>query len=89
MVTCLSEHNTVHVGLGVVIVNSYRFYFKDRDHVTVGGGVFDAEDLDAAIRIVRVRCAAWPDSCHSYELTQDDRVVHAEIMILPGNIGGN
>ena len=59
-------------------MNSYKFYLKDRENVVVGGGGFDAEDSDSAIRIVRVRSSAWPSSCHSYELLQDDRVIHCE-----------
>lgn len=59
-------------------MNSYRFYLKDRENVIVGSGGFDAEDSDTAIRIVRVRSAAWPLSCHSYELLLDDRVIHSE-----------
>ena len=57
---------------------SYKFYLRDRDNVIVGSGGFDAEDSETAIRIVRVRSAAWPSSCHSYEVLQDDRVIHSE-----------
>src|SRR5579862_8970956 len=64
--------------LGAIIMNSYKFYLKDRENVVVGSGGFDAEDSDTAIRLVRVRSAAWPLSCHSYELLQDDRVIYCE-----------
>lgn len=59
-------------------MHSYKFYLKDSGNVIVGSGGFDAEDSDAAIKIVRVRSAAWPLSCHSYELLLDDRVIHSE-----------
>jgi len=61
-------------------MNSYKFYLKNRDNVVVGSGAFDAEDNDAAIRFARVRSSAWPSSCRSYELLQDDRVIHSESM---------
>jgi len=64
--------------LGAIQMNSYKFYLKDRENVIVGSGGFDAEDSDTAINIVRVRSAAWPLSCHSYELLQDDRVIYCE-----------
>lgn len=63
-------------------MNSYKFYLKDRENVVVGSGGFDAEDSDTAINIVRVRSAAWPLSCHSYELLQDDRVIYSESVLL-------
>lgn len=59
-------------------MNSYKFYLKDRDKVVVASGGFDAEDSDAAIKIVRVRSAAWPSSFYSYEILQGDRVIHCE-----------
>ena len=58
-------------------MNSYKFYLKDHENVIIGSGGFDAEDPDTAIKIVRVRSAAWPP-CHSYELLQDDRLIHCE-----------
>lgn len=59
-------------------MHSYKFYLKDSENVIVGSGGFDAEDSDTAIRIVRVRSAAWPLLCHSYELLLDDRIIHSE-----------
>ena len=62
-------------------MNSYKFYLKDRENVVIGSGGFDAEDPDTAIRIVRVRSVAWPPSCHSYELLQDNRIIHCESVL--------
>lgn len=59
-------------------MTSYKFYLKDRENVVIGSGGFDAEDSETAIRIVRVRSVAWPPSCHSYELLQDDRIIYRE-----------
>ena len=59
-------------------MNSYKFYLKNRENVVIGSGGFDAEDSDTAINIVRVRSAVWPMPCHSYELLEDNRVIHRE-----------
>lgn len=67
--------------LGAINMKSYKFYLKDREDVVIGSGGFDAEDSDTAIRIVRVRSTVWPLSCHSYELLQDDSVIHCESLV--------
>lgn len=63
---------------GGITMSSYRFYLKNRENVVIGTGAFDADDHGAAINFVRVRFSAWPPSCHSYELLQDDHVIHSE-----------
>jgi len=69
--------------VGTIVVSSYKFYLKNREKAVVGSGAFDAEDHDIAIRIARVRSAASPHSCHSYELLQDSNVIHCEILPPP------
>ena len=69
--------------VGAINMNSYKFYLKNRENVVVGSGGFDAEDHDSAVRIVRVRSSAWPQSCQSYELLQDDRLIRSEIILPP------
>jgi hypothetical protein len=74
---------SVSLTVGAFVVNSYRFYLKNRENVVVGSGAFDAEDHDTAIRIARVRSTTSPNLCHSYELLQDSNVIHCEILLPP------
>lgn len=66
---------------GGITVRSYRFFLRDRENVVIGSGTFDADDNDDAISFARIRSAASPPSCHSYQVLQDDQLIHSESLL--------